>query len=834
MFALYVVVLALLLAYAAAECPNACSSHGKCSEFDQCHCYRNWMANDCSERICQFGLSHVDSPLGDLDASGGALHNFKTGGNKAAPALNHSQIFPYGVYEQFPRMLKWVNDVATEGDKVGQADADHVVLEHTGHYYSECSNKGICDRDAGECSCFPGYEGSACQRASCPATKEGVCSGHGVCKSIKELAEDDHENHYLLWDADVTMGCSCDAGWTGPDCSSRSCKYGYDPLFYDNENTVRYSNFTFVIFSDTGSTETFEGTYSLKFYDVFGEDWETDPIDISTHASDSVLQVCDRIRKAMENIPNDVIPGGTMKCQALKDTAFKNQYTNNGNSGAANYPLPTNFLTLISYTLAFPNNPGVLKQPEFNFYLDGSRPSAHTQGGNVNKLKSWIYANGYQGEEVDIVSDYCENVVVEIKKTNNIWHLTTKEPVMVPLLKKCLGEADMNPYTTAVDIYDWDYGTPRNPHLVKLVDRSYKQNGDWTPATALCNTTTETTDGSIYSYFGAGSCLNSNPPGFYAVLFYAIDVSTNDIAAWNQKSPSELASIDGLFVLFQQFGLDYSDRTGNFGGVVYFDLFTTTGTMQIVSEYIHAYNYVASADSTTRHQNKMYTVLAESEDSNINYKKDRYDVSCEYSLDADNNFKYSYGPTSGRESQKACLDKGDTVFFLNVQVPFSYGAVEGNGYSLTDLSNIFNSSWLPNDDAYNYNPMYINYYTVEKVGRKESMTMNPSNHSEEALEALNEIVLDKNLNFNYQVLDHISSVGIASGQHSVWPYSGRGEGMLTAAKIYKFYLPPADKLTATYATQCSGRGICNGEEGLCECFTGYTGDACSLQSALAE
>merc|ERR1712196_733866 len=189
----------------------------------------------------------------------------------------------------------------------------------------------------------------------------------------------------------------------------------------------------------------------------------------------------------------------------------------------------------------------------------------------------------------------------------------------------------------------------------------------------------------------------------------------------NQKSPSELASIDGLFVLFQQFG-----------GVVYFDLFTTTGTMQIVSEYIHAYNYVASADSTTRHQNKMYTVLAESEDSNINYKKDRYDVSCEYSLDADNNFKYSYGPTSGRESQKACLDKGDTVFFLNVQVPFSYGAVEGNGYSLTDLSNIFNSSWLPNDDAYNYNPMYINYYTVEKVGRKESMTMNPSNHSEEA------------------------------------------------------------------------------------------------------
>lgn len=32
------------------ECPNACSAHGKCGAYDMCICYRNWMANDCSER----------------------------------------------------------------------------------------------------------------------------------------------------------------------------------------------------------------------------------------------------------------------------------------------------------------------------------------------------------------------------------------------------------------------------------------------------------------------------------------------------------------------------------------------------------------------------------------------------------------------------------------------------------------------------------------------------------------------------------------------------------------------------------------------------------------
>ena len=54
------------------------------------------------------------------------------------------------------------------------------------HFYMECSNKGICDRKAGKCKCFAGYEGKACKRASCPGG--GTCSGHGVCEDVASLS----------------------------------------------------------------------------------------------------------------------------------------------------------------------------------------------------------------------------------------------------------------------------------------------------------------------------------------------------------------------------------------------------------------------------------------------------------------------------------------------------------------------------------------------------------------------------------------------------------------------------------------------------------------------
>jgi hypothetical protein len=240
-------VVATILSFVAAECPNACSSHGKCGAYDMCICYRNWMANDCSERICQFGLAHVDSPKGDLDASSGAL---------SGPAVNvipNDAIYPYGTTEQYPAMV----------------DSDLTVLTNTAHAYMECSNKGLCERGAGVCACFPGYDGSACQRASCPVSTGGDCSGHGTCRTIKQISDADNYNVYQLWDENMSMGCVCDSGYVGPDCSLRQCKQGADPLYHDDYSNIRYSNFTYQLYTTT-AVNTIVGNYSIMFTDSLG------------------------------------------------------------------------------------------------------------------------------------------------------------------------------------------------------------------------------------------------------------------------------------------------------------------------------------------------------------------------------------------------------------------------------------------------------------------------------------------------------------------------------------------------------------------------------------
>ena len=62
-------------------------------------------------------------------------------------------------------------------------DSKGNMLSNTAHEYAECSAKGLCDRKSGTCECFTGYEGSACQRTTCP----NDCNGHGTCESIREV-----------------------------------------------------------------------------------------------------------------------------------------------------------------------------------------------------------------------------------------------------------------------------------------------------------------------------------------------------------------------------------------------------------------------------------------------------------------------------------------------------------------------------------------------------------------------------------------------------------------------------------------------------------------------
>jgi len=555
------------------------------------------MSNDCSERICPFGLAHVDTPKGDLDASGGVLSG------PDSVVVPNNDVYPYGTTEQFPAM----------------ENSRGVALSNTAHYYMECSNKGLCDKTSGTCACLPGYEGSACQRASCPSSGGAVCSGHGTCVTIQELATSDNNNYYELWDKDASMACECDPGYTAADCSQRECVYGYDPLYADDGYaSVRYSNWTYVIYSQT-SGATYTGNYSITFYDVFGEDWHTDPIDISA--------TCTEVVAALEALPNDVIHENSVLC--FSDTTY-------GTSEGYGTIYDADVHIKARFVLAFPDNAGKLKPIEINTYLDGVRPTLFTNEAD-STLGTYVYANGFTGEFNDYVPDLCAGVQPILKQVGQYWTLDGLTDQQIKLLKKCLGDADGNTAQAhQSEVYNWDYGDTTNPHLIKLVDTTAL------PVTRLCNSV------SGYSYrnritdatTGLTTCYRPSPPGFYATLIYG----------------------SGVFKIFNNVGKDYSASTT-------FNVFTTTGTLQVVSSTVGAFSVVSgepSSDKIPRYHSKTLYLTGQ--------------IDCE------------------SVSTSPCINKEDLVMIFNSQ-----------------------------NTLVKANPSYLNIYTVKKISTENTDSSTFSN-----------------------------------------------------------------------------------------------------------
>jgi len=251
-----------------ASCDNACSGHGTCGQNGVCSCFDNWgvgmghLSGDCSERICPFEFAWVDTP-----------------------------------------------------DKLG----NH-------HKYAECSNRGICDRESGECECFPGYEGKACARTACP----NDCSGHGRCKEIQDLpfqvtpmqyddgsflAQKAHTfaQSYRKWDADKTRGCVCDPEYGDVDCSKRMCMYGNDIMDQrDNLNEARRFHVQHILFvadvPDDYAGAFASKTIALTFTSKLNESYTTMPIvmDRTTGAS-GFPEFVKQVEYALESLPNKII-----------------------------------------------------------------------------------------------------------------------------------------------------------------------------------------------------------------------------------------------------------------------------------------------------------------------------------------------------------------------------------------------------------------------------------------------------------------------------------------------------------------------------------------------
>lgn len=917
-----------------AECANGCNGHGKCTSYDMCICNRNWQASDCSERVCQFGLAHVDTPKGDLDMSGDIA-------DADTPVVENSFNYPYGTTEMFPSMQ----------------DTDLSTQAQSAHYYMECSNKGTCDRGTGECDCFDGFDGAACQRASCPNS----CSGHGVCKTIEALAKSDGDNIYKLWDRQSTMGCECDAGYSGADCSARECKHGIDPLYFDDSSTVKYSIYNFVVAAtdhdDTSVANptaldtvfhdgtlphtTNTGEWSIRFYDIHGEDWLTQPMKAGA--------TCLEVVAALESLPNDVIPkdhtictraesdaSGTWNSVTINELDFDGDTSNDifesalstngttlnhrkrpivfksafwettlpatfaaamkGKSQDHSTPAPTEERFPGSYTgadtaddvpivgyvyrIKFYGNPGKLKEPEIEIYLDGKRPSILTQEGFT--MITRVYSDGQQGESEDYFADHCDGVTATINKASltgdtnfnndfNTYHYLGLSDSEVALLKACLGSSDDDD-TNNVETYNWDWGNAIFPHLIKLV-----------------RSTTVYTDG-----------------GYYVALVWKQD--------GNHKECESLcgSGVTGAFVLVNPFksldtdGVTTGDTSFSYGTDLY-DIYTTKGTLALATSQLKSQtlqtgtngyqtgHYYGNTEAIFGFGSKEIIMTrplsytrADSDSNNLHDTPvsasngdNTGSVSCEHLTNVNNHY---------------CLNKTD-IFTL---LAFDDGSTPTAG--ITSM----NSGNDPGAANYVYshflaNPPNLNLYSAEKlvVDRADYAVSDlflTQTGTYEASTGLNKISTDISTNwaapligateyavatataatdgsntltvdsascltgtdgstYTPQVGDIVSATGLPKGTYitalgtqcvtgstdGTLTLSTDGSGAITSTtfsfyrhpqfQIYKFI--PAATSTYKYVSECSNRGTCDYANGICNCFPGYSSDACQTQNSLA-
>merc|ERR1711871_1624192 len=361
--------------------------------------------------------------------------------------------------------------------------------------------------------------------------------------------------------------------------------------------------------------------FSIVFYDRFGQPWWSDPIDIDAD--------CDVITNTLESLPNNVIKAGSVLCS--HDVETEGTYMNEEDTSAARavaagnskkkfiaglgegYPiaLPANYyaseandntatimpLTRKKFTLAFPANPGKLRQPEIDLYLDGSRPTVSTGDSNAlnvlngypNRVHTWVYPNGFTGEDVDHVPDLCAGIKVTLAELGSSkWTKLTvvddnSDGNEEKLLKRCLGDADgvmsnNNKVGFTTDdknddqaLFNWDYGIESEgttafhmdnvlrPHLIKLVPVSAGQ-------TRLCDTTGFVLNG-VDNINHPGYCRASDPAGFYGVLYYR----------------------NGDFVIMSRAYQGYS-------ATAQFNVFTTTGYLTLASKKTDVFTSIGTID----------------------------------------------------------------------------------------------------------------------------------------------------------------------------------------------------------------------------------------------
>ena len=244
-----------------------CSNQGTCNrELGECVCRLGMKPSDGSKDAINgtradcgsFGSNaphcFVSTNDGFCSGHGGCERDPSTGAILTSCVCTYGYQGPYCTEKICPLGVSWFSPpTATD----------------VAHSYMECSNNGICSRSTGTCTCRPGFEGVACDKVSCPVEGGAVCSGHGSCHSIAQMAGmATGLNNWATsitygaagtadtWDASLIQGCHCLRNYYhGPylsdvgdffdyKCGSAYCATGDDPYTPYQKYTIQKINCT--------------------------------------------------------------------------------------------------------------------------------------------------------------------------------------------------------------------------------------------------------------------------------------------------------------------------------------------------------------------------------------------------------------------------------------------------------------------------------------------------------------------------------------------------------------------------------------------------------------
>jgi hypothetical protein len=440
----------------------------------------------------------------------------------------------------------------------------------------------------------------------------------------------------------------------------------------------------------------------------------------------------------------------------------------------------TNHWDAHAIELDFLGNPGNYKPLSINEYLDGNRKTVTSNDGAAYTLDQWTRQIG---ENTDHFATKCDGVSVEPKLSigttadaaawaNGEVADTAPEPGSIGYLAQTTASANL----LSVCLGDSDGDISNNVDVFNWDHGSTsKVTGDGTVAAAVTTYT-------MGSYPHAIKVQDDNGSSEYLLVWY--DNNAARTATYKMRTVNAVSLADTSL-----------------------DVYTTNGVVQMLGK-----DSLPAADSdgiftASRNETKLTGYF--NRYSNLIYTN--FDGSCE---------------TTGDYYSKLhnCVQKGDLLFVvdgcwgsgeINANINVNTQVFGGNTVSCAAPSNVNTGNGM----LYTVNKIYTKAHGANTTAFDSAG--GPGNKGQEDRFV---IEVDHNLIWDGSAIGNPDNSNSADRQ---W-----GAGFTGIVVLFKF-TPATDGSSYTYVSECSNRGSCDRETGLCSCFKGYTSDDCHTQNSLA-